>query len=408
MASETKRLLIHLFCLICTFALLFLSSKTLQIDNVKRFVLATYTNGVVAETISINNTISEEIDISFIIGSRNDNYGENPILRLRFTLQNLLLFEWKKLYNVSIEVIIIEWNTVNENPHLWQYDEIKTILLNKNDDTKIKFYSVPSFYNDNVNCKTNQYCPYFEYPAKNVGIRRSSGKWKLIMNIDDLFSLNLLNFIGHSISFNLLDTNGIYQTLNGLYSAQSQIYVENLTDYLNKSDLIIPVETIMNKSRINNISNCYTFGDRIKKMKVDPYLRASVPSGGDFTLLHNSSLYNFYGGGYVETCANQHFDTEFIIRQVEINKLTPYYIHQNCGYYHIHHKKQKKHRNEHRKYIIANETNKVINCDQTNTGIFLYIHNNKKLPNDTFWFKTYSKQDKNWGIKDQVFNFTLF
>ena len=224
-----------------------------------------------------------------------------------------MLFEWKKLHNLSIEVIIIEWNTVNENPHLWQYDEIKTILLNKNDDnTKIKFYSIPSFYNNNINCKTTQYCPYFEYHAKNVGIRRSNGKWKLIMNIDDVFSLNLLNFIGHSIKFNLLDINGIYQTLNGLHGESRQIYVENMTDYLNKSDLMIPVETIMNKPKINNIRDCYAFENRLQQMKDNPSLRSSLPASGDFTMLHNSSLYKFYSGSCVETCANHHLDTNLL------------------------------------------------------------------------------------------------
>lgn len=53
-------------------------------------------------------------DISFIIATRNDGYGGNPLQRLRFTLQQIILYPWFKTYNLIVEIIIVEWNTDNE------------------------------------------------------------------------------------------------------------------------------------------------------------------------------------------------------------------------------------------------------------------------------------------------------
>lgn len=197
-----------------------------------------------------DDDIEENIDLSIIIASRNDNFGSNPILRLRFTLQNLLLFSWKSLYNVSIEVIVIEWNPVLTNPHVWQYQDITQLLIwNKQKyNNKIYFYSIPSFYNDRIDCNNNNHCPFYEYHAKNVGLRRSKGKWKLIINIDDLFGINLLNLLGKSVSFNLLDPNGLYQGRRGHINIK-HIY----KNYINKSEMI-QVEEMLN---VKKPSNCF-------------------------------------------------------------------------------------------------------------------------------------------------------
>ena len=346
-----------------------------------------------------NNNNNNTVDISFIIGSRNDNYGSNPILRLRFTLQNLLTFQWKDKYDMIIEVVIVEWNPVKNNLHLWEHQEIKSLLeyvCNNNNNNKnkniINFYSVPPIYNDIINCGTNQYCPYYEYHAKNVGLRRSIGKWKLAMNIDDLFGLNLLNLIGYLISNNLIDINGIYQARRNI------IYVDNISQYLDIYETI-PTEELMKTWPLYE-------GDILSNQCFQkfPNSRFAWGAGGDFTLIHNNSLYKHFIGGYIEMCANHHLDTEFILRQILINNISSYFIQSKCGYYHINHIQQRAKRNEYKEYIHSNHTEKHIQCNQRGSGIYQYYWQYNHLANHSFWPQIYNKTNTNWGIKNVQFD----
>ena len=339
------------------------------------------------------NNIDNGKHISFIITSRNDNYGENPILRLRFTLQNLLLFEWKKLYHVSIEIIVIEWNPVDNKPHLWEYKQIKQLLhhivINNDTNNVIKFYSIPSKYNDRVNCFENQYCPFYEYHAKNVGLRRSKGQWKLIMNIDDLFGLNLLNFLGYSLKYNLLDYNGIYQ------AKKNEIKIENISKYLNVFN-VIPVEDILKINKVNAdfINKCYHKPKWWRFEKTKPIWIA----GGDFTLIHNNSVYNGFGG-YLELCQNHHLDSEFLRRNIFINELNTYYIDSICSYHHIAHYGQKRHRENFKNFISKNNNNKTVQCDQIDDDRYNFLWNGN-TPSNHHWKQVVAENNKNWGLSE--------
>eukprot|EP01084_Bolivina_argentea_P203769 347963_1 len=351
-------------------------------------------------------------DLSFIIATRNDNYGINPILRLRLTLQNLLLFEWRKLWNVSIEIIVIEWNPVAINPHVWENKHIKQLLDYKDDsshiyDTEIVFYSIPSEYNDKANClldRPNLYCPFYEYHAKNVGIRRSNGRWKIVMNMDDLYSITLLNLLGHHLKYNLFDQNAVYQA----HSNRIRITNDSYMQYLNNIQLIY----------INgNISfDNYNYGRCIRDLNGSydlPVVGALRPSSGDFVMIHNDILYNYYPGGYLETCGNIHLDSEFVIRHIYVNNLKPLFINARCSYYHIEHDKQREHRNDNRTFISFNELNKnntkaKVECNQKKSDIYQYTKRTKQINNSTYYRYVYNNTHYNWGIKNVNFNMSLF
>ncbi len=375
-------------------------------------------------TDDLSSSSKSKIDLSFIITSRNDNYGENPILRLRFTLQNLMLYQWLS-HNISIEIIIIEWNTINSKPHLWEFPLIQQLIKMYKDKFKIMddnnykkilyFYSIPSYYNDRLNCNQDEYCPFYEYHAKNIGLRRSKGIWKLVMNIDDLWTDNLLNFVAYSISYNLLDRNGLYQARRGSGFDINEDRDRYIMDYVNKSD-IIPTK---------RYPNLYKKARNYTKMYEEclyPYKRLNVTVGrngvvsgpGDFTLFHGDILYKYYVGGFIESCHNVHLDTEFVLRQININGLNAYYINFKCSYFHIEHTKNRlffKNKTE----IDENDRNlyknKSFNCNQTGRRIRdLWpdsIVSKKELPlneSDSFWRTVYLNTYKNWGPKDENFS----
>ena len=363
--------------------------------------------------------------LSFIITSRNDEYGENPILRLRFTLQNLMLYEWSS-HNISIEIIIIEWNTVETKPHLWQYPLIQQLIKmykdkfkinDKNSKRMIYFYSIPSHYNDRIECSfierphQNDYCPFFEYHAKNVGLRRSNGIWKIVMNIDDLWSHNLLNFVAYSLSNNLLDKNGIYQAMRKFNIIHLNKPLDNhMMDYLNISE-VIPTRYPNFYKKAKNYTKMYQKCLFPHKKLNKTVGRGGVVQGpGDFTLFHGDILYKYFIGGFVESCHNVHLDTEFVMRQININKLNAYYITANCSYFHIQHSKQRFiNKTEIIKYKEKElYREKKFNCNQSGKKIRELwpdsIDVDKKLPlneYDLFWHRIYMNTNSNWGLKDE-------
>eukprot|EP01084_Bolivina_argentea_P063631 116139_1 len=342
-------------------------------------------------------SVRQHNDLSFIIASRNDNYGIKPHLRLRYVLQNLVLYNWNKFHDLSVQIVIIEWNSVNINPHIWEYSIIRDLLDYKSksnyiNNIQILFYVIPPFYNDIIPCGSDVYCPFYEFHAKNAGLRRSTGTWKVIMNIDDLWGINLLRFIGNSIQQNTLDKHGIYQAMQN----QADILHNKTMRKQLKNMQFTDIGSVMNHPFENNITMCVNVFSGPWNLK---------GSGGDFILIHNQSLYNFYGGGFVETCSNSHLDSEFIMRSIHINKLNPYVINNKCSYYHIRHIPQRHTRNLNRTFIqIKNLTKeqikkKKIKCDGPGGGLYTYNFINKHLQNSTNWVKAYQLQHENWGIK---------
>jgi len=111
----------------------------------------------------------EEVkSISVVVVGRNDNYGGDFSKRLQVTL------DWNLKLLPNPELIYVEWNQIKER---------------KSDCTWIakryahsKCYIVTEKVHNSL-CSDPQ-IPVLEYHAKNVGIRRSSHEWILIINAD--------------------------------------------------------------------------------------------------------------------------------------------------------------------------------------------------------------------------------
>ena len=336
--------------------------------------------------------IEYDFDLSFVIATRNDNHSSNPIMRLQLCLNQLILYEWKKIHDINVEINIIEWNYIEGNRHVNEYKEIKELFeynkIHKN--TVIKFYKISSKYNDTKYCdkKYKIDCPFPQYYPKNIGIRRSNGKWILITNMDDVFSIKLMDLIGHHISNNLFDINGIYQAM------------WDERDYSN----------IIKDHNINSISLLKTMYDykniplRHCIIKLINHTGGVAPWSGDFTLIHRHHVFNHYVGGYLEHCSSQSLDSEFISRQIHINNLQPYWIHLQCSYIHIKHQRSTK---------IGNI------CYKMHTDyLWKYIMKHKTLQNFTkyayavrtniSWCDVYKTSHQTWGLHNITFDYTLY
>jgi hypothetical protein len=138
--------------------------------------------------------------ISIIITGRDDNYGDDQNLgiynlnfkpktfidRIKYSIENnLKIFE--KIFKENFEYIVVDWSPI-ENNYLKDNIGLKELLSHKNIKNSIVDPSVVSSIGLNP-------LSFYEYFAKNVGIRNSKGEFILITNSDDYFDENLVSEI---------------------------------------------------------------------------------------------------------------------------------------------------------------------------------------------------------------------
>ncbi len=125
--------------------------------------------------------------LSVVAVSRNDNHGGDPLIRTQIFIN--CLAEQCKIYKIQTELIIVDWNPV-ENEKL-----LKDVLIAPESEYfELKFVVVPTELHNKF--KYSESLPLFQMIGKNVGIRRAQGKFILATNIDIIFSNELMSFIG--------------------------------------------------------------------------------------------------------------------------------------------------------------------------------------------------------------------
>ena len=130
-------------------------------------------------------TEESEPYISFVVTSRNDDHGGNQLRRMQIFVTGLL--EQAKTYDLSAELILVEWNPVSDRPPLRQ------VLSWPEGPCRVRIIEVPSEIHNRF--RHSDRIPLFQMIAKNVGIRRAKGRFVLATNIDLLFSEELASFL---------------------------------------------------------------------------------------------------------------------------------------------------------------------------------------------------------------------
>ncbi len=138
--------------------------------------------------------------ISFVVATRNDDHGGNMREKNQFFIDKWAHVTSK--YNLSCELLIIDWNPINEKEDLQKV--LNYPKLNSNQS--IRIIKVPETFHKEY--KTSQQLKFFQMQAKNVGIRRSRGQYILCTNIDIVFSEEMIKYL----STKKLDENKVYRT----------------------------------------------------------------------------------------------------------------------------------------------------------------------------------------------------
>ena len=125
--------------------------------------------------------------LSFVLVSRNDDYGGNLHHRMQTCLDSIVSLSER--YEVPTEIQLVEWNPPPENQPLEEVLDFPTSTVT----TDINLYSVPPDIHDNL--PGSDSLPLFEYIGKNVGIRRASGEFVLSTNPDLIYNKAFFEFL---------------------------------------------------------------------------------------------------------------------------------------------------------------------------------------------------------------------
>lgn len=175
--------------------------------------------------------------ISFVVATRNDDHGENMSNKNQYFIDRWAYLTNK--FNLSCELVIVEWNPPEEHPKL--IDQLKIPKLNNGQ--KIKFITIPN--NIHKKFKNSDKLNFFQMIAKNVGIRKAEGEFILCTNIDIIFSDEIFEFF----SKKKLNLKTIYRTdrydidfdkFNKVKISPNELN-DNLT-FIHKSDFSIDIK----------------------------------------------------------------------------------------------------------------------------------------------------------------------
>eukprot|EP00276_Gloeochaete_wittrockiana_P009494 CAMPEP_0184663536 /NCGR_PEP_ID=MMETSP0308-20130426/48505_1 /TAXON_ID=38269 /ORGANISM="Gloeochaete witrockiana, Strain SAG 46.84" /LENGTH=1061 /DNA_ID=CAMNT_0027106325 /DNA_START=470 /DNA_END=3655 /DNA_ORIENTATION=- len=116
--------------------------------------------------------------VSFVLGTRNDNYGGSLFRRFQVFLNGLdgLCTKWK----LQAELLVVEWNPPPNRQRLMHGFAWPTECL------AVRIIQVPADVHNTYN--SSDRIPLYEYIAKNVGIRRARGHFIVATNQDVILS----------------------------------------------------------------------------------------------------------------------------------------------------------------------------------------------------------------------------
>ncbi len=252
------------------------------------------------------------IYLSVIAASRNDNHGENLDQRTNLFIKSLA--ENCKKYQIKSELILVEWNqipntkTLSERLNLISNEFLNSKIITVSQDLHLKF-------------PNSDRLKFFQMIAKNVGIRRASGEFILATNIDVIMNQKIYEFIAKK----KLEQNTIYRCdrhcIDYDYTGNIEDrYLDQFTNFIDKKYYSLDVKTkskhhvqssVFRYLKIFNINffkkiSFKNFKSIFKKIifylkyyKVVPVFffqkKLFTNACGDFTLLDKNSWINLKG-----------------------------------------------------------------------------------------------------------------
>jgi hypothetical protein len=118
----------------------------------------------------------EDIYLSVVVTSRNDNHGGKIMARMRHCFASLS--EQAARYRLPIQLVLVDWNPPADRPTLAEVPD----LGSSHEFFRFDVITVPREIHAALPLAND--IPLFQYYAKNVGIRRALGRYILATNVD--------------------------------------------------------------------------------------------------------------------------------------------------------------------------------------------------------------------------------
>ena len=203
------------------------------------------------------------IYLSIVAASRNDNHGNNLDERTNLFIKSLA--ENCKKYKIQSELLLVEWNQIPNTKTLADRLDLAT-----NEYFHCKIVTVSQKHH--LSLPNSDRLKFFQMIAKNVGIRRASGKFVLATNIDVIINQNLYQFI----SKKKLKEKTIYRCdrhcIQYDYSGNIEdSHLDQFTNFIDKKYYSIDVKTnekyYVYSSFLRQLNNFFTFFSTKKNEK---------------------------------------------------------------------------------------------------------------------------------------------
>lgn len=122
----------------------------------------------------------EPFYLTIVATSRNDDHGGDLLTRTKAFMNSVYVQSQK--HALPIELIIVEWNPPTDRP------PFKDVLPKPPADVPVRLRIITVPQQIHATYRFADSMPLYQMIAKNVGIRRATGKFILCTNIDILFS----------------------------------------------------------------------------------------------------------------------------------------------------------------------------------------------------------------------------
>jgi len=242
--------------------------------------------------------------LSIVVTARNDIHGEKFLERMQIFVSGIL--EQLTKYDLSSELIIVEWNPPSDRPRLSE----AISWTHKDGPCKIRIIEVPPEIHNRLDYSDKIFL--HQMIGKNVGIRRARGEFVIATNVDILFSDELTEFFSSkSLKQKFFYRVDRYDVSDILYPAplykQLDHCKHSITKIFSKDGDFIP-DTTANKEK----KSWYSFLRRRKpvyakqvdakqyhrqreqyEFKQYPYLHTNAC--GDFTLMAREKWHELRG-----------------------------------------------------------------------------------------------------------------
>ena len=262
--------------------------------------------------------------LSIVVTGRNDNYSSTFQTRAQNFL-NALNYSSFLCPLANFEVVFVDYGTSENQKLLAQILDIGNSIKGK-----VRYIIVNPKIHQEI-CKIFKKCsPFYEFVAKNIGIKRSNGEMVLTTNADNLFSTELMEIVAsHQLNPYIVYTGTRWNTDNSLLATEG-ITIQKLITLVSE---VWTLKSIPIQQSCKIPINRYVIIDSCSQLF--KYLWFCAP--GDFFLL--SKNYWDFIKGFDEVPANPAVDVVFHGR---LMKFFPGYIRMNLYPIFIHqsHRKQ--------------------------------------------------------------------